>query len=69
MGYPVTYAVLKTPVPFKDKVFPMKNGPSCRVFRDEKSNEIIKLFCRSEKIYLPNVELMTRVARHSSDNE
>ena len=57
---PVIYRALKTPVPFKE-VIPMKNNAHCRVFLDKKSNEIIKVFCRSDDICISNVDLMMQI--------
>ena len=58
---PVEYSVLKDPVPFQEEMRAMKVGPKCRVFLDEKKNQIIKLFCRSEGFYSsPNVDLMNK---------
>ena len=58
---PQEHVALDTPVPFKKEMSPMKNSAQCRVFWDNTSNEIYKVFCRSDPTYSSNIELMKEV--------
>ncbi len=59
---PVVYRVLETPTPFSDRSLrPLKMNAFCRVFLEEDSTQVFKLFCKADNIYKCNKELLEKV--------